>query len=299
MQKQLLILPFDHRNSLARDVLGADYKNLSPQEKEQMTQIREIIFAGFLKTIKNYPGEEKDFGILTDEEFGLPIIAKAKKLGVTVVVPVEKSGQKSFILEYGDDFGEHIKKVNPDYVKVLVNYNPQNKKGNKDQIIQLKRVDQFCQKNNYPFFFELLVPATDKDLEIAGSKENYDRSLRPKRAIKAIKELSRQLSVTMWKVEGFKDTRPWKKITKIVGPDTQIIVLGRGGRKKKVESWLKTAAQFEKIIGFAIGRTIFLKAITDWHQKKITKQRAIDQISQNFYHFVKLWKKEREVNNLS
>ena len=39
-------------------------------------------------------------------------------------MPVEKSGQNEFDFEYGDDFGAHIEKFDPDFSKVLVRYNP-------------------------------------------------------------------------------------------------------------------------------------------------------------------------------
>ena len=39
-------------------------------------------------------------------------------------MPVEKWGQNEFDFQYGDDFGAHIEKFDPDFSKVLVRYNP-------------------------------------------------------------------------------------------------------------------------------------------------------------------------------
>ena len=39
-------------------------------------------------------------------------------------MPVEKSGQNEFDFEYGDEFGDHIERFDPDFFKVLVRYNP-------------------------------------------------------------------------------------------------------------------------------------------------------------------------------
>jgi hypothetical protein len=41
-------------------------------------------------------------------------------------MPIEKSGTELFKLEYGDDFAEHVAEFDPDYLKVLVRYNPDN-----------------------------------------------------------------------------------------------------------------------------------------------------------------------------
>ena len=41
-----------------------------------------------------------------------------------LAMPVEKSGQNEFDFEYGDEFGDHIERFDPDFSKVLVRYNP-------------------------------------------------------------------------------------------------------------------------------------------------------------------------------
>ena len=56
-------------------------------------------------------------------------------------MPVEKSGQNEFDFEYGDDFGAHIEKFDPDFSKVLVRYNPDDDaEMNERQLARLKRL---------------------------------------------------------------------------------------------------------------------------------------------------------------
>ncbi len=56
-------------------------------------------------------------------------------------MPVEKSGQNEFDFEYGDDFGAHIEKFDPDFSKVLVRYNPDDDtEMNERQLERLKRL---------------------------------------------------------------------------------------------------------------------------------------------------------------
>ena len=65
-------------------------------------------------------------GALVDEQFGGParVPEEAKARGIKLAMPVEKSGQKEFDFEYGDDFAAHIERYDPDFSKVLVRYNP-------------------------------------------------------------------------------------------------------------------------------------------------------------------------------
>ena len=65
-------------------------------------------------------------GALVDEQFGGParVPEEAKARGIKLAMPVEKSGQKEFDFEYGDDFSAHIERYDPDFSKVLVRYNP-------------------------------------------------------------------------------------------------------------------------------------------------------------------------------
>ncbi len=63
-------------------------------------------------------------GVLVDEQFGSTIPEQAREHGLKLAMPVEKSGQDEFDFQYGDDFGAHIEKFDPDFSKVLVRYNP-------------------------------------------------------------------------------------------------------------------------------------------------------------------------------
>ncbi len=290
MQETLLILPSDHRSSLARDLLGATGE-LTNDQKKKMSLFRDIVYSGEIKVVRKY-SNRKDFGVLFDEEFGSKVIKKAKRFGVVVAIPVEASGKKELELDYGDDFGQHIKKMNPDYVKVLIRYNPSNKKINLRQLKILKKIDKFCRANDYKVMLELLVPATKNDLKKFGSQENYDKKLRLEKSIKAISEMREVIKVEIWKLEWFSRSG-WNKVARVIGDDERMIMLGRGGNKQQVKKWLIDATSCKKVIGFAIGRTIFLQSLKDFVGKKITKRQAIDKIAGNFDFFVNIWNNKR------
>jgi 5-dehydro-2-deoxygluconokinase len=286
MKQELLILPFDHRSSFLRDILCLSAKPNKEQIKE-VKELKKIIFDGFLLTAN----KEKSFGILVDEEYGEDILKEAKEKKIITCLPVEKSGEKLLKLNYPKNFEKHIDKFNPDFVKILIRYNPLNKKDNQKQLKVLSQINDFCQKKKYKIILELLAPPAKEDLKI----KNYEKEIRAERTVGAINEIKEKIKVNVWKLEGFEKNQ-WKEVIKATNKDSKIIFLGRGEDKKKVIKWMKAAAINKEIIGFAIGRTIFLETLKKYYSKKISKEKAIKIIASNFSGFVKLWRKEKSLS---
>jgi 5-dehydro-2-deoxygluconokinase len=284
IKKQLYILPFDHRASFSQGLFGWQ-EPLSSQQKAKVKEAKEIIWQAF-KLVWRKSNRQEALGILVDEEFGSEILRQANKLGAVRILTTEKSGQTVFDFEYGAKFGAHILKFKPDYAKVLVRYNPVNKKDNLIQLKRLKKISDFCRKNKIGFLFELLVPASPAQLKKFG--KSYDLKARPALSVQAIKEIrAGGVKPDIWKLEAMPG-KYWPKVIKAAGL-AQIIVLGRAGSRHLVSQWLKTAARFPQIIGFAVGRTVFNLPLEKWRDKKITKLQAIELIAQNFEYFIKLW----------
>lgn len=287
-QKPLLVLPFDHRNSFARDLLKYS-GTLSDKQKQAVRSLKKVVFDAFSLAIKGEAHPEW-FGVFIDEEYGAELLVKAKRLGVTVSLATEKSGQPEYEFEYGADFLKHIQKFEPEFAKVLVRYNPAQKQINQRQLARIKRLSQACKKHGYSLLFELLVPATEADLKKAGSKANYDKQLRPQLTARAIKEIKSKVHVDLWKLEGM-SCEGWKKVLAAIGPGPRVIVLGRGEGRAQVRKWLTDAARFDQLVGFAVGRTIFAKPLEDYLSKKFTRTQAVLRIAEDFKTYVRLWKK--------
>ncbi|MCK9578106.1 DUF2090 domain-containing protein [bacterium] len=291
--KKIYILPFDHRSSFTKDILGIEIPNKN--QKKEIKNLKTIIFNGLQKSLEGRK-DKKDFSILVDEEYGLDVIKKAQENKIKICLPVEKSGENILKLEYGKHYKDHIKKISPDFVKILVRYNPENIKENKKQLEILNEIYSFCKKNKYKTILELLVPPTDNDMIICKNKETYDKKLRTLRTKNAIREIKKAIKPTIWKLEGFSFNQ-WKDIINET-KNNKIIVLGRGEDDKKVRQWLKDAAKYETIIGFAIGRTIFMDPIKEYYLKEISSDKAISLISNKFLGFVSIWEKEKNYENI-
>lgn len=280
-------MPFDHRTSLVRDIIGHD--KINSRQRRQIEKLKFLIYQAFLKVYNAY-SNKSELSVLVDEQFGARILRDAKKRGIQICVPVEASGEKELKFEYGNAFGRHINKFAPDYVKVLVNYNPLNRKINQRQRNKLNRLSDFCRKNNYHLLLELLVPPTAKDLEISGTLAGYESKLKIKRTVDAINEIKKAAKPAIWKMEGF-SRAGWQKVLKALPKNQAVIVLGRGEDEPKVKKWLIAASGFARIIGFAVGRTIFLKSLKKYYSGKMTEESFINRLSLKFGSFIRLWKK--------
>jgi 5-dehydro-2-deoxygluconokinase len=258
-----------------------------------------MIFEGFKKALTM--GVPKEIaGLLVDEEFGSDVLKEARKSGFTFAMPMEKSGQDEFDFEYGDDYPKHIEKYDPILVKVLVRYNPNgDTMTNQRQLQKLRSLSDYLQPIRKPFLFELIVPATSKQMaELGGSKEKYDQEMRPKLMVEAMKQIQdARVEPSIWKLEGVEklsDAEAAVKQAQRDGRKAAIVTLGRGESKEQVQKWLKVGAKIQGIIGFAVGRTIFLEPLVEYKEGKIKKDASIKKIAENYCEFSNLWLNERK-----
>src|SRR3954452_8937947 len=169
----LLILAMDQRDSFAK-LFGTEEADAGPEQVEQMRAAKTLVYRGVAAVADQVGGAQ--IGVLTDEEYGPDVLEQAKADGRVLAYPVEKSGQKLFDLEYGDETPQHIERWSPDYVKVLVRMNPDDDaRDTREQVRKLSELSRWVQALGLPFLFELLVPATDAQLaSVKGDSTAYD-----------------------------------------------------------------------------------------------------------------------------
>jgi myo-inositol catabolism protein IolC len=296
--KPLYILPFDHRGSFQTKMFG--WKGaLTPEQTAEIARTKEVIYDGFKAALAGGVAKEKA-GILVDEQFGAAILKDAGKNGYSTSCPAEKSGQDEFDFEYGDDFGAHIEAFNPTFCKVLVRYNPGDDPVlNKRQAARLKKLSDFLHAHGRMFMFELLVPATPKQLEsVGGDKKAYDVKVRPGLMVQTIHDLQDAgVEGDVWKIEGLDSAEDCKKVVAAAqrGGRTKVgcIILGRGEDDKKVREWLSIAAAVPGFIGFAVGRTTFWDPCVDFRAGKITRDDAVREIARRYREWVNIFEKAK------
>ena len=294
---KLYILAFDHRGSFQKKMFGIE-GDPDAEQTEEISDAKHLIFEGMLKAAES-GAEPGVSGCLVDEQFGAPkgIPEGARERGLVLAMPVEKSGQSEFDFEYGDQFGDHIEKFDPDFAKVLVRYNPDGDgEMNRRQAERLKRLSDWLHEHDRKFLFELLVPAEDAQLEqVGGDSDRYDAELRPELMRRTIVELQGTgVEPDVWKIEGIETQEDCERIAQTARRDGRdgviCVVLGRGADDAKVEHWLRQGAPVEGYAGFAIGRTIWWDALKGFLEGNIERGAAAQQIADNYMRFVSVYK---------
>src|SRR5580704_8600083 len=202
-EKKLYILAFDHRGSFQKKFFGIEGEP-DAEQTAMIADAKHLIFEGLQRAVAE-GAEGSVTGVLVDEQFGGTVPEEARAQGLKLAMPAERSGQNMFDFQYGDDFGEHIERFNPDFTKVLVRYNPDGDSAdNREQLGKLLVLSDWLKKHRQKFLFELLVPAEDAQLQsVAGDAERYDTELRPQLMRRAIAEIQGAgVEVDIWKIEG-------------------------------------------------------------------------------------------------
>src|SRR4051794_29945921 len=293
---KLYILAFDHRGSFQKKWFGLG-DEITQEDTDRITDAKTLIYEG-LELALGKGAEASLTGALVDEQFGGDVPQRAKSHGIKLAMPVEKSGQNEFDFQYGDDFGAHIESFDPAFSKVLVRYNPDDPdtEMNKRQLERLKKLADWLHSNDRLFLFELLVPATDEQLEsVGGDADRYDTELRPELMRRAIEECQDfGIEVDIWKIEGVDEQSDCEMLAqqtrKGEGREGVVcVVLGRGASDDKVDHWLRAGAPVEGYVGFAIGRSIWWDALKSFLEEGLDRGEAASRIAEKYLRFVDVY----------
>src|SRR3954452_17971321 len=292
---KLYILAFDHRGSFQKKMFGIE-GDPTPEQTETITDAKKLIFEGMEEAVKRGV-DASAAGVLVDEQFGGDGPKLAHDHGLSLTMPVEKSGQDEFDFQYGDDFGDHIEKFDPFASKVLVRYNPDgDAEMNERQLGRLKELADWLHEHDRLFLFELLVPAEDDQLEsVGGDTDRYDAELRPELMRRAIEDCQNfGIEVDIWKIEGVDARADAEMLSEQARKgdgreNVKSVLLGRGASDEKVDHWLQQAAGVEGFIGFAIGRSIWWDAMKGFLDGDLDRGAAAEQIADNYQRFIKVY----------
>jgi 5-dehydro-2-deoxygluconokinase len=289
----LFVVAFDHRESYESGLYGIKGEPAAA-DLARLTEGKQVIYDGFRAALaRGAPADAA--GVLVDEALGAGIARSAKREGGILAMPAEKSGEQEFHLQYGADFGSHIEAFDPDFVKVLVRYNPDgDRELNRRQSGRLRELGGWLKANHRRFLFELLVPPTTEELEEAGSADSYDHSLRPELVVRSIAELQEAgVEPDVWKVEGLDTAADCNEVARQARSggreDVFCVVLGRGADEQRVESWLRVAARADGFSGFAIGRTIWWDPLSSMLAGEVDRATAVSEIAARYLRAIDVY----------
>src|SRR3989338_5013757 len=298
--KPLFILPFDHRGSYSKKVFGIEGRPPADDERVQMKDLKYVVYEGFEAAVSSGIPPKEGAALLVDEEFGEAVLRDARTKGYTVCMPVEKSGQDVLELEFGEKFTEHIAEFKPTIVKVLLRYNPgDSPEVNQKQLSVLKTISDYCARDQYKMLIEPLIPALPSQLEqVGGDEKRYDTDVRPRLTVKMIQEFQDAgIETDIWKLEGMEKIEDYEAVVRQARAgdrdNVAVVVLGRGSDDEQVTRWLRAGAKVPGVIGFAVGRTIWLDSVKSLKQGKISRQEAIAQIAKKYRQFYNIFQEAK------
>ena len=261
---QIFALAFDHRNSLRRDFMHLTGQP-APDQHATMVAAKGIVTDALIAAAPQVTPDRAV--LLIDYEYGGRFVAEAQAAGVKVAMPVEESGQAE--LRYLCD--GHPERVvdahHPDYVKVLIRYNPGGDTAmNERQRGRLRQLSDWLDGRPERLMLELLVPPEPAQLAaVADDQSRFDRETRAALTAAAIDQIAGDgLRPALWKIEGpesLQDAARIAEAVRAVNSDAGCLVLGRGADDAAVRRWLAIAAATDGFTGFAVGRTIWWDAL--------------------------------------
>ncbi len=289
----LFVLAFDHRNSFRRDFFRIEGE---PTVDQQSTcrEAKLVILDGLLSAVRSGLPAGGRVGALVDDEYGAAAAMRARDAGVIVAIPVEKSGQRELQFEH-EPFYRSIGELSPNYVKVLVRYNPEGDAAmNGRQRTKLSMVQEWTARQGVGFMLELLVPAESSQLaRMGGAVSRYDTEERPRLTVAAVKQLaSAGLRPELWKLEGMSSSDEYAAIADAVlsaRSDSSCLVLGRGADEAAVDRWLQLAAPVRGFSGFAVGRTIWWQPLRAYYDGGATRVDTVEAIGANYLRLVRIY----------
>ncbi len=287
----LFILAMDHRDSFGRTLFGVKGEPTGEQ-LAAMRDAKSLIFTAARRLVGTDLGGGQ-LGVLVDERLGADVARQAKAAGFILAMPVEVSGADRFTFEYGDDFPAHVEAFDPDWIKVLLRFNPADPAELRQAQTQtLRRLSDWAQASRRHWLLELLVPPTREQLAAHDDQALYDEQQRPKLTVEVIASLTEGgVRPRIWKLEGYETTAGAQLVLDAVreygGRADSCIVLGRNAPQRQVDHWLDVAGPLQGFVGFAIGRSIWDEPIADHLAGRTDRDATEARIAERYGHFIR------------
>lgn len=277
------VFAFDHRIQIEQmaDEAGVTHEHIG--------FFKNLCLDAALKVAAGQPG----YGILSDSRLGREALYRAAGTGLWIGHPVEWPASRPLTLEpeIGPDFGGLAEWPAEHVVKVLCFYHPDDDVAMRsEQEDVLKRLFAACRRNRLEMLLEVIpskVGPVDDETTAAIIRRMYEIGIYP----------------DWWKLEPMTSTKAWASACSAItdnDPYTRgIVVLGLDAPEDQLAASFATAAQFDLVKGFAVGRTIFADAARKWLAGKITNEEAVADMSARFERLCRIWDAARNEARLN
>lgn len=279
----MTVLAIDHRSQF--DELIAD---LGAGDSAKVAHFKGLALRAVDKLAKGEPG----YGMLLDGRFGARALEAAADRPYWIGRPIELPGSRPIEFEGCPDVAVTLREWPVDQVvKCLVFYHPDDDAEMIDrQDRQILRLFDACRATRHEFLLEIIASkhgAVDRDTIARVIDHIYGLGVYP----------------DWWKLEPAEDGATWGAIeAAILRHDPLcrgIVLLGLSAPQDELLAGINTAARFDLVKGFAVGRTIFHDVAARWLSGEIDDDKAVDALAENLRVLADAWRAARHVKEVA
>ena len=266
------IFAFDHRMQIEdiADQAGASRDRIGP--------FKQLCLRATKKVAGNQPG----YGLLCDGRLGQNALFEAAGTGLWIGRPVELPGSRPLKLEIGPDLGSDLVEWPSDHVvKVLCFYHPDDDAATKaEQEEMVIRLADATRSNGLEMLLEIIpskVAETNDETAATVMERFYELGVYP----------------DWWKLEPMRSDAAWAKACAVIDKHDPycrgIVVLGLEAPMDELRDSFACAARFDRVKGFAVGRTIWADVAREWFANGIDDDAAVAKMADNFALLCRAW----------
>ncbi len=280
--KNLAILAFDHREGFAE--LAAAHGKTA----QDISTFKKLIFQAVTLAAEDQTvARSNDVGILVDDTYGLDILFESNRHAFWVGRSIEKTGPGPLVFEGQADVGMTLATWPENHV-VKCLFRPGAHDG-MDTVAenekQLCRLFSGVRGTGHDLLLEVIVEEAGDEADqllLYWIRRCYELGVYP----------------DYWKIIPTGKRETWQALEALIeqfDPHCRgILLLGLNASEESLVDGFKVAAGFEKILGFAIGRSIFLKPAQEWFSGTITADEAVSTVKERFLRLVHAWNQNRK-----
>lgn len=280
--KNLAVLAFDHRDSFTE--LAA----ASGKSAKDIVRFKKLIFtAASLAAADATVTKTNDIGILVDDTYGLDILFESNKHDFWVGRSIEKTGPSPLVFEGQADVGMTIGTWPENHVvKCLFRPSAHDDAATEARNErQLKRLFSAARGTGHDLLLEVIAEDAGDEADavlLSWIRRCYELGVYP----------------DYWKILPTEKRETWRTLETLIDrydPHCRgVLLLGLNASEEALVEGFKTASDCPRVLGFAIGRSIFLKPAQQWFAEAITDAEAILTMKERFLRLVHAWNQNRK-----
>jgi 5-dehydro-2-deoxygluconokinase len=271
---EMRVFAFDHRMQL---------EQMEGATAERIGAFKKLCLQAALQVQDGRPG----YGVLCDNRLGRAALHAASGTGLWIGRPCEWPGSRPLTLEpeLGADCGGLGEWAKENAVKVLCFCHPDDAPAMRaEQEATVKRLWEAARRNRLEFLLEIIpseVGPVDDDTTATLIRQFYAAGIWP----------------DWWKLEPMTSHAAWGKAIAAIGAHDQhtrgIVVLGLDAPEAALAASFETAAGFELVKGFAVGRTIFGDVARAWMTGGTGDAEAVAEMARRYAQLCAIWDEAR------